>query len=78
MTDQKDKDAASGEAALAHLAGEFVEAAVAAQNIGLALLQAEMQALTQVLPGTAAPAHSEAELARAEAQVEADFDNMPV
>ena len=74
MTEGKDRD----EAALAHLAGEFVEAAVAAQNIGLVLLQAEMQALTQVLPGTAAPARSEVELARVEAEVEADFDNMPV
>ena len=38
----------------------------------------KIQALTQVLPGTAAPARSEVELARVEAEVEADFDNMPV
>lgn len=58
---------------MAHFAGELTEAAVAGQAAGLRLLAAEMQALTQVMPGLAGPGHSPSE-----AEIEADFDNMPV
>ena len=60
---------------MAHLVGEMTEAAYAGQAVGLQLLAAEMQALSQLMPGMAglAPGHLQSE-----AEVEADFDNMPV
>ena len=65
----------TGMNAMAQLAGEFTEAAVLGHATALRLLYAEMQALTQVLPGRA-----QTEVAqRAEAaEIEAEFDNMPV
>ena len=60
---------------MAHLAGEFTEAAVLGQATALRLLYAEMQALTQVMPGRAL---TEAERMAEAAEIEADFDNMPV
>ena len=62
---------------ITHLVEELVEVAAASQAAGLHLLQAEMQALSQVLPGAAAP-QSDAERAAADLAVEAEFDNMPV
>lgn len=61
--------------AMAHLAAEITEAAISGQAAGLRLLHAEMQALTQVLPGRAA---KEAGAAATDAETEAEFDNMPV
>ena len=61
--------------AMAHLAGEFTEAALLGQSAALRLLYAEMQALTQVMPGRAP---TEAERMAEAAEIEADFDNMPV
>lgn len=58
---------------MAHLAGEMTDAAVAGQAAGLRLLAAEMQALATMLPGMATPPP-----AQTEAEIEADFDNMPV
>lgn len=66
---------------VAGLMGEAVEAAAAGQAMGLALLRAEMEALSQVMPGAAAPedaAEAEARHAAEEAEIEAGFDNMPV
>lgn len=59
---------------MAHLAGEMTEAALAGQAAGLRLLQAEMQALAQMMPGGAAVQH----VAKPDTEIEADFDNMPV
>lgn len=58
---------------MAHLAGEMTEAAVAGQAAGLRLLAAEMQALTQLMPGFPGADHGPTD-----AEIEADFDNMPV
>jgi hypothetical protein len=61
---------------MAYFAGEVTEVALATQAAGLRLLAAEMQALAQMMPGlnagieTAEPA--------TDAEIEADFDNMPV
>lgn len=60
---------------MAHLAGELTEAAVAGQAAGLRLLAAEMQALGQLIPGLGGPGGDHP--AR-DAEIEADFDNMPV
>lgn len=59
--------------AMAKVAGEVTAAAIAGQAAGLGLLLAEMQALAQMLPGGTAPLPE-----RDQAEVEADFDNMPV
>lgn len=80
MTD-KDHDPSALEA-MARAAGEATAAAMAGQAAGLNLLWAEMQALARMMPGAAAepPAEPEDEAARrqAEAETEANFDNMPV
>ena len=62
------------------VAGDALAAAVAGQAAGLHLLLSEMQALTHAMPGISHPmAHlSDAQLAARDAEVEADFDNMPV
>lgn len=66
---------------MAALMGEAVEAMAARQAMGLALLKAEMEALTQVMPGDV-PGETEAEAAQRrlaeEAAQEDGFDNMPV
>jgi hypothetical protein len=56
---------------LLKLEGEVVKAGLAMQQSSLELLQAEIKALAAILPGQPAPERSDAE-------VEADFDNMPV
>jgi hypothetical protein len=50
---------------------ELLESGLKLQSQGLDLLLAEMQALATLIPG--APAHHPTE-----AEIEADFDNMPV
>ncbi|QLQ18747.1 MAG: hypothetical protein HZT43_08845 [Exiguobacterium profundum] len=64
------------------MATGFAEATAAAQKAGLELLQAEMQAMTALMPGLAHPHKDEAEVEAdrraAEAAVEDGFDNMPV
>jgi|LakWasMe82_HOW10_FD_contig_21_823817_length_638_multi_5_in_0_out_0_2 hypothetical protein len=61
---------------MAELAGQMVETVVAGQTLGLKVLLAEMQALTEVIPG--ADNETEADRLKHEAAVEADFDNMPI
>lgn len=58
---------------MAQLASEMTEAAVAGQAAGLRLLAAELQALAHLMPGMAGSTHSPTQ-----AEIEADFDNMPV
>lgn len=65
------KDSMLGD--MAHLAGEMTEVAVAGQAAGLRLLAAEMQALAHLMPGLAGAQH-----VASDAEIEADFDNMPV
>ena len=59
---------------MAQLAGEVTEVMVAGQAAGLKILAAEMQALTQLMPGMAHPAGE----GPSDAEIESDFDNMPV
>ena len=65
---------------MAALMGEAMEAMAATQAVGLAVLKAEMDALTSMMPGHEAPHGPEEEARRAaeEAAVEAGFDNLPV
>lgn len=63
--------------AVAHLVEEIAELAAASQDAALKLLQAEMEALSAVLPG-APHKLTEVERARGESETEAGFDNMPV
>ena len=60
---------------MAQLAGELNQVAVASQAAAIQLLAAEMQALAHLMPGVTGaalpPSHTDAE-------IEADFDNMPV
>lgn len=66
---------------MAALMGGAVEAMVAGQAMGLALLKAEMEALAQVLPtaeNDATAAEDEARAREEDAAREAGFDNMPV
>lgn len=58
---------------MAHLAEEMTEVALAGQAAGLRLLQAEMQALMTLVPGM-----GQGEATTDQAEIEADFDNMPV
>lgn len=58
---------------MAKVAGEVTAATLAGQAAGLGLLLAEMQALAQMMPGAPVPLAE-----RDQAEVEADFDNMPV
>ena len=56
-------------------------AAAAGQAMGLAVLRAEMEALSKVMPGAMSEedaAQAEARHAAEEAEIEAGFDNMPV
>lgn len=71
MSDTKDENP------LAHLVDDMVGMVAAGQALGLKVLQAEMEALSQVLPG-ATHAQSEAERVATEAKIEADLDNMPI
>jgi hypothetical protein len=61
---------------LSHLVQDMTAATVFGQSAGLTMLLAEMQALSRLMPG-AVPHDAQAEL-RHDAEVEAEFDNMPV
>lgn len=64
----------TGVAQMAHLAEEIADGIVAGQAMGLQVLAAEMQALSRLIPGMVyAEGH-----APTQAEIEADFDNMPV
>lgn len=69
---------------VARLAGTAADLAASGQTAAMALLLAEMQALTSMMPGVSAhPVRPQTmdEKARAlavEAETEASFDNMPV
>lgn len=68
---------------MAHLVGEVTEVSIAGQAAGLRLLAAEMQALAQMMPGMAGPGLGPGLGAGLDhsptyAEIEADFDNMPV
>jgi hypothetical protein len=67
----------SEENPLSHLVEEMVEVAAAGQAAGLRMLQAEMEALTHVLPGVG-HVMTDAERAAEDLKIEAEFDNMPV
>lgn len=62
--------------------GGAMEAAAAGQALTLALLQAEMEAIAQLLPGAAVDTVSDAEEEAArraeEERIEEDHDNLPV
>lgn len=62
-------------AQMAHLAGEMAETMVAGQAAGLRILAAEMQALSGLIPGLAEGTTGHT---ASDAEIEADFDNMPV
>ena len=65
-------------AQVAQLMGEMTEVALAGQVVGLKILAAEMEALSQVMPVlVGAEPQADAE-GRTDAEIEADFDNMPV
>lgn len=71
--------AKAGLTEMAGLMGEAAEAMAATQAMGLAVLRAEMLALSRMMPGQAdTPAGAAARLAAQEAETEAGFDNMPV
>jgi len=61
---------------MVHLAEEMTEAAVAGQAVGLQILAAEMQALTQIMPGMTQAL--QAHVPQSDTEIEAEFDNMPV
>ncbi len=64
------------------MASGLAEATAAAQKAGLEVLQAELQAMTTLIPGLAPSqkdeATLEAERRARDAAVEEGFDNMPV
>lgn len=60
-----------------HLVEEMVEVAAANQAAGLKVLQAEIEALSHLMPGTGHK-KTEAERNAEDLKIEADFDNMPV
>lgn len=68
---------------MAQLANQAAEAAARGSAACLSLLLAEMNALSQMMPGLGRPApapaaESEEQARRVDAEVEAGFDNMPV
>jgi hypothetical protein len=58
--------------------GEMTEVALAGQVVGLKTLAAEMEALSQVMPGLVGAEPQAGAKGRTDAEIEADFDNMPV
>jgi len=72
----QDKD---GDMALTGFADQAREVVALGQAIGLGVLQAEMEALTHLLPGKVeTDAEREARIAAEAAAIEDGFDNMPV
>ena len=65
-------------AQVAHLMGEMTEVALAGQVVGLKILAAEMEALSHGLPGLVGAEPQAGVGCRTDAEIEADFDNMPV
>jgi hypothetical protein len=65
-------------AQVAHLMGEMTEVALAGQVVGLKILAAEMEALSQVMPVLVGAEPQAGVEGRTDAEIEADFDNMPV
>ena len=63
---------------VAHLMGEMTEVALAGQVVGLKILAAEMEALSHVIPGLVGAEPQAGVEGRTDAEIEADFDNMPV
>lgn len=69
---------------VARLAGTAADLAASGQTAAMALLLAEMQALTSMMPGVSAhpvrpqTMDEKARALAAEAETEASFDNMPV
>jgi len=79
MTRKPKKDSAATPAAqVAQLMGEMTETALAGQVVGLKLLAAEMEALSHMLPGVPGADPQPNPESRTDAEIEADFDNMPV
>jgi hypothetical protein len=72
------KSAEEGLVDAARLAGEVTKAVVEAEVQMLHLVQAEMDALGNLILTPPKPGQTEAEKREAEAEVEASFDNMPV
>lgn len=68
----------NGVEAMAQLAGEVAELAIAGQAIGVQLLLAEMHALQQVMPGTLATASAPDSAQEPVEESDDAFDNMPV
>ena len=65
-------------AQVAQLMGEMTEVALAGQVVGLKILAAEMEALSHVIPGLVGAEPQAGVEGRTDAEIEADFDNMPV
>lgn len=65
-------------AQVAHLMGEMTEVALAGQVVGLKILAAEMEALSHGMPGLVGAEPQAGAEGRSDAEIEADFDNMPV
>ena len=59
---------------MTQLVDEMTHVVVAGQAAGLEILAAEMQALTHLMPGLAAAPGT----GPSDAEIEAEFDNMPV
>jgi hypothetical protein len=58
--------------------GEMTEVALAGQAVGFKILAAEMEALSHVIPGLVGAEPQAVVEGRTDAEIEADFDNMPV
>jgi hypothetical protein len=58
--------------------GEMTEVALAGQAVGLKILAAEMEALSHAIPGLVGAEPQAVVEGRTDAEIEADFDNMPV
>ena len=79
MTRKPSKQSGATPAAqVAHLMGEMTEVALAGQAVGLKILAAEMEALSHVIPGLVGAEPQAVVEGRTDAEIEADFDNMPV
>jgi hypothetical protein len=65
-------------AQVAHLMGEMTEVALAGQVVGLKILAAEMEALSHGMLGLVGAEPQAGVEGRTDAEIEADFDNMPV
>jgi hypothetical protein len=72
------KRAATPAVQVAELVGEMTEVALAGQVAGLQILAAEMEALSHVMPVVLGTEPDLAPEGRTDAEIEADFDNMPV